>query len=184
MAGSPLMRRAVVLFGLLVACWSDRNAPSTTPVENHEPLAQHDRDLTGAYWCTIASGGYTYDAYPCVIRRVDNRFVLAKLGGSQRFTGTARPMREGFLFDGEFYCPWGDCTEHMHGVFAPRRGGLEYQDARRNLTVFMKRAPDDAFGGVAYGGDGYGGFGEWGGDGYGGATYGAPNRTGRRNPRP
>jgi len=172
------MRRAVLLLGVLVACWSDRTTGTT--VENHQVLEQ--RDLTGAYWCTIESGGYTYDPYPCVIRRVENRFVLAKLGGSQRFTGVVKPTRKGFSFEGEFYCPWGDCSQEMRGVFVPRNGGFEFQDA--HIAVHMKPAPQEAFGGVAYGGDGYGGFGEWGGAGYGGATYGHPNRSGRRNLRP
>jgi hypothetical protein len=164
------MRRACLLFGALVACWSDKT-PTTTAVENHQALEQ--RDLTGAYWCTITSGEFTYDPYPCVIRRVERRFVLAKLGGSQRFTGEVRANAGGFTFDGEFYCPWGDCTQRMHGVFVPAQGGFEYQDD--HIIVRMMKAADGAYGGVAYGGDGYGGFG------YGGATK---NRGGRRNPRP
>jgi hypothetical protein len=165
------MRRACLVFGVAaIGCWTDK-APTT--VENRQPMQQ--RDLTGAYWCTIESGGYTYDPYPCVIRRVDSRFVLAKLGGSQRFTGEVRAARAGFTFDGEFYCPWGDCTQRMHGVFVPAQGGYQFQDD--HITVRMTKAADGAYGGVAYGGDGYGGFG------YGGATYGK-NRGGRRNPRP
>ena len=174
------MRRAVLLFGGLIACWSDRTS-STTTVENRQPV-QQQRDLTGAYWCTIESSGYTYDPYPCVIRRVDNDFVLAKLGGSQRFTGVVRAVHGGFSFDGEFYCPWGDCSQRMHGVFVPRNGGFQFQDD--HIAVSLKPAPESAFGGVGYGGDGYGGFGQWGGAGYGGAPEGHPNRSGVRNPRP
>src|SRR3954447_1986396 len=99
------MRRAFLLFGLCVACWSDRTQQPAT-IDNHSsPLAS--RDLSGAYWCTIEAEGFKYDPYPCVIRQVNGRFQLAKLGGSQRFTGNIRPTAHGFLFDGEFYCPWG-----------------------------------------------------------------------------
>jgi hypothetical protein len=167
------MRRACLLFGI-AACWSDK-ASTTTQVENHAALEQGS-PLIGGYWCTLSSSGYTYDPYPCVIKPMHHHLVLAKLGGSQRFTGEIRPEGSGFVFRGEFYCPWGDCTQAMNGVFVARGGGFEYEDD--HITVHMVRAPEGAFGGTAYGGDGYGGFG------YGGDVYGQPNRTGRRNPRP
>src|SRR5260221_7595136 len=148
MAGSPVMSRACVLFDVLVACWSDKTP--TTTVDNRQALEQ--RDLTGAYWCTITAGEFTYDPYPCVIRRIDRRFVLAKLGGSQRFTGEVRAARDGFTFDGEFYCPWGDCTQRMQGMFVPAQGGFEYRDD--HIVVHMVRAADGAYGGGADGGGG------------------------------
>jgi len=176
------MRRAVLLFGAVVACWSDKGTPSTIGNRDH---ALVQRDLTGAYWCSIESSGFKYDRMPCAIRKIDDHFVLAKLSGSQRFTGEVKPEGQGFTFAGTFYCPYGDCSQPMHGRFRAVGGGAlvgEFDDAQ--VIVRMVQAPDDAFGGVAYGGDGYGGFGEWGGTGYGGAQYGGhPNRTGRRNPR-
>ncbi len=161
---------------VLAACWS--NAQQT--IDNHpaSTVALAMRDLTGAYWCSIASDGYTYDPFPCSIRKVDHRFVLAKLGGSQRFTGEVKPLDSGFSFSGEFYCPWGDCTQPMRGAFRPDPSGAlvgKFREAK--IIVTMVPAPDSAFGGVGYGGDGYGGFG---GIGYGGTTYGAV----LRNPTP
>jgi hypothetical protein len=160
------VRPAVSRFGLcaiaLAACWRDK-ADAQQPVENR---SGGQTDLTGAYWCSIEDAGFKYPQFPCAIRKVENTFVLAKLGGSQRFEGEVKPMGKGFSFAGRFYCPWGDCTQELHGTFKPARGGLKgtFSDAR--FVVMMTPAPDSAFGGVSYGGDGYGGFG------YGGAGYG------------
>jgi hypothetical protein len=162
----------------LVACWRDRGG-DTEPVRNQHEAAL---DLTGAYWCSITDSGYTYPAFPCAIRNFAGRFVLAKLGGSQRFHGEVKPVGKGFSFAGEFYCPWGDCSQALHGLFKPMKGGLRgtFSDAR--FVVTMTPAPSDAFGGVEYGGDGYGGFGD---GAYGGDSYGGhPDRSGRRNSRP
>ena len=80
-----------------------------------------------------------------------------------------RPQGEGFVFAGEFYCPWGDCTQPLHGVFkAIGNGALRGTFRDATMSVLLEPAPDAAFGGATYGGDGYGGFG------YGGATYGQP----------
>ena len=76
---------------------------------------------SGAYFCSIEDGGYKYPGYPCAIRKIDGRWMLAKLAGSQRFRGEVKPRGEGFTFDGEFYCPWGDCTQPLHGVFKAAR---------------------------------------------------------------
>ena len=107
---------------VLVACWSNASQPTT--IDNHPGgTALAIRDLTGAYWCSIESDGYTYEPFPCAIRKLENRFVLAKLGGSQRFTGEVRPLEAGFSFSGEFFCPWGDCTQQLHGTFRPAPDG-------------------------------------------------------------
>ena len=134
------------------------------------------RDLTAAYLCSIEdAGGYHYPQMPCVVKNVDGKFMLAKLAGSQRFRGEVKPLGNGFTFDGEYYCPWGDCTQPMHGEFVRRPNGElvgQFKDA--SVTVTMVPAPANvAWGGTSYGGDAYGGFG-YGGWGYGGSSYGAP----------
>ena len=133
------------------------------------------RDLTAAYLCSIEDGGYHYPQMPCVVKNVDGKFVLAKLAGSQRFRGEVRASGDGLSFDGEYYCPWGDCTQPMHGEFVRRANGElvgHFKDA--SVVVTMVPAPSNvAWGGTSYGGDAYGGFG-YGGWGYGGSSYGAP----------
>jgi hypothetical protein len=179
----------VATLATLAACWSNKAGDGGGTIQNHhEALAQ--RDLAGAYWCAIEDGGYKYPPFPCAIRKIDQRLVLAKLGGSQRFEGEVRAVGQGFSFDGQFYCPWGDCTQELHGAFRPAANGAlvgTFRDAR--FIVRMHAAPESAFGGSTYGGDGYGGFG---GAAYGGAGYGIryggggihPNRSGRGNRRP
>ena len=140
--------------------------PAPAPVDNHAPLAT--RDLGGAYWCSIEDSGFKYPQFPCAIRKVDNRFVLAKLGGSQRFEGEIAPIASGgFTFTGRFYCPYGDCSQALHGTFEPvAGGGLRGKFSDSQMIVRLVTAPDAAFGGAGYGGAGYGGAG------YGGAIYG------------
>lgn len=163
----------------MAACWSSKNVQPTS-LENS---AGAQRDMTAAYLCAIEDSGYTYPQMPCAIRQVDGRFVLAKLAGSQRFRGQVTPSGEGFSFDGEFYCPWGDCTQPLHGVFKPAGRGYRGTFENSTVTVTLIPAPADSeWGGATYGGDGYGGFG-YGGLGYGGGTYGglpAKHRNRRR----
>jgi hypothetical protein len=167
-----------------MACWSGKSETTTSgtaPVIEAAP-----RELTGAYWCTIEDSGYEYPRYPCVIKKVGSHLMLAKLAGSQRIRGNITPDKsEGFEFEGELYCPWGDCTEAMHGRFRPSgKGGFKGKlegPAEQEMTVQLAPAAANAFGGGGYGGDGYGDpFG------YGGATYGGTNyridRRGRRRP--
>jgi hypothetical protein len=159
-----------------VACWTGK--PDTTTLANHlEPAAQ---DLAKSYYCSIDQDGYDYPRFACVIKKIDGAFVLAKLGGSQRFHGRVVPDgHEGFTFVGELYCPWGDCTQKLHGEFKPMgHGELQGRFREDSMVVTLAPAPDGAFGGAAYGGDGYGD--PYGGAGYGGATYARPNRIDSR----
>ncbi|HEX5059728.1 MAG TPA: hypothetical protein VFV99_10230 [Kofleriaceae bacterium] len=169
---------AVVRFGALalvaMSCWSGKSPDST--LDNR--ALSGERDMTAAYYCSIQDGDFKYPAFPCAVRKIEGRWMLAKLAGSQRFRGEVTPRGEGFSFDGELYCPWGDCTQPLHGVFKSIGNGAlrgVFRDA--SMTVVLKPAPDAAFGGATYGGDGYGGFG------YGGATYGLPAKQ-RGNRRP
>jgi hypothetical protein len=172
---------AIVRFGAIalvaMSCWGGRAQDST--LDNR---ARGDRDFTAVYYCSIQESGYKYPRFPCAVRKVEGRWMLAKLAGSQRFRGVIEPRGDGFSFTGELYCPWGDCTQPLHGVFnAVGNGRLRgtFQDAA--MVVLLEPAPDSAFGGATYGGDGYGGFG-YGGFGYGGATHGNPLQQGNRRP--
>ena len=170
------MRWAAVVLGAIAlvatSCW--RGRPQGAALENR--AAASERDLTAAYFCSIQDGGHRYPPYPCAVRKIDGRWLLAKLAGSQRFRGEVRPRGEGFSFAGELYCPWGDCAQPLHGVFESLGEGRlrgRFRDAR--FVVLLEPAPDTAFGGVGYGGDGYGGFG-YGGHGDGAISPGRSNR--------
>ena len=188
------MRRPAFLhFGLalVAACWSGKGDTTTTPGPS---LDVGQRDLTGPYWCSIDDAGYEYPRYPCVIKRVGNKLMLAKLGGSQRIRGNIMlDKHDGFSFVGELYCPWGDCTEEMRGRFRPSgkggfkgtlNGPLDHGGEEGGMVVQLIPAPSNAFGGSAYGGDGYGDPFGYGGAAYGGAGYGyyRIDRRGRRRP--
>ena len=166
---------AIVRFGAIaviaIAC---RNGRSQDTIGNR---GGRDGDMTAAYYCSIQDGEFKYPRFPCAIRKVGGRWMLAKLGGSQRFRGEVTPHRGGFAFDGEFYCPWGDCTQPLHGEFQAMSDGRlrgTFRDA--SIVVLLESAPDTAFGGASYGGDGYGGFG------YAGDSYGMPLKQGNRRP--
>lgn len=168
----PAVVRCAVLAGIAtLACWRGEPPPRNTPIENRGGSATVVDDEPRAYWCSISDDGYDYPQMPCAIRKIDGRLMLAKLAGSQRFRGVIRPRGRGFLFDGELYCPWGDCTRPLRGTFVPTGDGAlqgTFDDA--TLVVTLVPAPANSpWGGASYGGDGYGGF-EYGGWGYGGAT--------------
>ena len=167
-----MWRPAALIFGLaLAACGGSRAA---RPLENHGGAA---RSVVGNYSCAIEDDGYRYSAFRCVIRSAaSGRMELVKLDGSQRFEGEVREGRAGLAFSGRFYCPWGDCTQALHGVFAPDgSGGWKGTFSDAKFVVWMAPAAGQ-FGGDGYGGAGYGGQG-YGGVGYGGAMVGAPPRN-------
>ncbi len=169
----PAVLRFGALAVLAMSCWSGKPAEST--LDNR--ASGSETDLTGAYYCSIQDGGYKYPAYPCAVRKVDGRWMLAKLAGSQRFRGELTPHGSGFDFDGELYCPWGDCTQPLHGVFMSLgNGALRGTFREASVVVVLQPAPDAAFGGASYGGDGYGGFG------YGGANGLPLPQRGNRQP--
>jgi hypothetical protein len=99
----------VALFAL--ACGS---APRATTIENRntgaEPIAAGPSQRDGALWtCQIGD----YDPQPCKLSRAGGAWRLAKLLGSQRFRGELTFAADRATFRGEFFCPWGDCTEPM-----------------------------------------------------------------------
>lgn len=166
-----MWRSAVLRFSVLCsiatfACWTGSSASRIGAIENRgAPLVQ---DRAEPYWCSISDSGYDYPQMPCSIRTVDGQRVLVKLAGSQRIRGVITPTGDGFSFDGELFCPWGDCTKRMVGTFRPTGdGALRGTFEGESMTVTLVRAPaDTAWGGAGYGGAGYGGAG------YGGHSYG------------
>ncbi len=162
------MRPAVWRFGALGLVLAACGGKTAATAVGNRALGQ--RDLSGAYWCAIEDAGYAYPRFPCVIRKVDRGYVLVKLAGSQRFRGDVQPVPGGFEFRGELYCPYGDCTQPLHGRFVQQGGELRGQFADARLIVHMVPASDAAFGGISYGGNTYGD--PYVGRGYGGATYG------------
>jgi hypothetical protein len=157
-----MWRPAISRFGLvaLAACGGRGGAQATGPLENHGGTA---RGVTGAYACSIEDSGYRYPPFRCVIRQQGERLELVKLDGSQRFEGEVREGRGGLVFSGRFYCPFGDCTQDLHGVFASDgAGGWKGTFSDAKFVVWMAPAAG-TYGGATYGGQGYGGVG------YGGA---------------
>ncbi len=170
------MRRVwLVLGGALAACWTDRAPEPAVTIGNHATRPRPA--LAGAYWCTITEEDYVYPRFACAITDQRGHLVLAKLGGSVRFEGEVVPEHGGFRFSGQMYCPWGDCAQPLHGVFAASGGAFHGTFSDDRTMVDLVRAPD-GLGGAGYGGDAYGG------SSYGGATYGNYGPSGRRNRRP
>jgi hypothetical protein len=184
MPSAPSARFGLALIAsVAVACGGTKHGQAI----GNESRTGGGADLTAAYLCSIEDGGYRYPQMPCVVKNVgDGRYVLAKLAGSQRFRGEVHAVGGGFSFDGEYYCPWGDCTQPMHGEFVRRPSG-ELVGRFRDSQVIVRLVPapqNVAWGGTSYGGDAYGGFG-YGGWGYGGSSYGMqiakpPSRRKRR----
>jgi hypothetical protein len=167
-------------FLTIVACWT---SPATPPAQTPGPaleVAKHD--LSGHYWCSIDD----YPRYACVIAKVGEDMVLAKLSGSQRIRGRITMSGAGFRFVGELYCPYGDCKQELHGNFTPAtRGGFQGKFNEDEMIVHLTPAAANAFGGDGYGGAEYGGAldadGSYGGAGYGRRNYRIDIR-GRRRP--
>jgi hypothetical protein len=161
-----MLRPAALRFGLLAcalsACGGGRGAAQGGPIGNRGGTA---RAVTGSYACAIEDAGYRYPPFHCVIKRTGERLDLVKLDGSQRFEGEVREGADGLQFVGRFYCPFGDCTQELHGVFAPSGAG-GWKGTFRDAKFVVWMAPAEA--GGAFGGQGYGGAG------YGGAMVGAP----------
>jgi hypothetical protein len=178
------MRRsgtALVMVALLAACGpSQQSSIAPRPIGNQaDPLAATGSPPIGEYLCSIQEGGYEYPPFRCIVGFEGGRGVLEKVEGSVRFRGVIASTAAGFRFDGEVYCPWGDCTEPVSAEFRSSGGGLYIANfaTRRNgpaMTVVLEPSRYAGYGGDYYGGYGYGGYGGdyYGGYGYGGYGYG------------
>jgi hypothetical protein len=164
-----MSRFGLVIAVALAACGHAPVEPQV--LSNRAPGADRGGPPGGDYACRIDEGGYRYPPFRCVIASRGGRVTLEKVEGSVRFRGTVTPVADGFAFDGELYCPWGDCTERVHSVFAADGSGA-YHATIESLQsgparVTLRYTPRFH----AIGGDGYGGA-AYGGDSYGGAAYG------------
>lgn len=161
---------ALFLVGV-AACGS--HAPTTAPLRNVGSGAATEPPI-GAYACKITESGFEYPPFRCVVRLDDGQLTLEKVEGSVRFRGVIAATAGGFTFDGEVYCPWGDCTESMRATFRAEGdrylGSFTSRQAGPPMDVVLTPA-QEGYGGDGYGGDEYGGFG-YGGYGYGGYGYG------------
>ncbi len=178
---------AVVSVGYM-ACWSGSVTEPTAPIASLEGGA---RDVTGSYWCSIDEEGYDQPRYACAIKQVDDKLVLAKLGGTERFRGLIKlDDKDGFTFVGEMFCPEDDeCDQELHGRFKPvGRGGFKGTFREESMVVHLVPAPANAFAGSEHGGDAYGDPFRYGGRGYGHGGFGYGGRVpridirGRRRP--
>jgi len=151
------------------------SSPRTAqPIGNQAMVNEPTGLAIGAYTCRIQESGYDYPPFRCVVTLDGGRYTLEKVEGSVRFRGVVAETPAGFRFEGEVFCPWGDCTEPVSGEF--QQNGTTYVAnfaARRSgpaMTVILEPASGyggDSYGGYGYGGDDYGGYG-YGGYGYGG----------------
>jgi hypothetical protein len=159
-----MWRPAISRFGVLFAVAACGGSRASAPLEHHGGDAP---PLVGSYACSIEESGYRYQAFRCVIREEGGTLRLVKLDGSQRFEGEVRQTAKGLAFAGRFYCPWGDCTQDLHGVFeATGDGGLKGTFSDAKFVVWMQPVAGGAYGGAVYGGESYGGMG-----------YGGPARN-------
>ena len=81
----------------------------------------------GNYACNLTQEGYQYPDFACIVfTQADGTRRLEKLTGSQRFRGTLTPTpnADGFTFSGEYFCPYGDCTEAVQAEFEPISSGV------------------------------------------------------------
>jgi hypothetical protein len=84
-------------------------------------------EITGRYACsfTLNSGTdhFSYPNFLCVISHDAGKLKLEKLSGSQRIKGAVSLTAAGFDFEGEFFCPDGDCTSKAYGHFEQLKPG-------------------------------------------------------------
>jgi hypothetical protein len=102
----------------------------------------------GALWtCQIED----YDAQPCKFHKEADGWHVSKLMGSQRFTGLVVFTAEGMALAGEFFCPWGECTEQFNTVLTPGEGSFEGVVDESQVRVWWDDTNARDFGGAGYG---------------------------------
>ena len=165
-----MLRFGPAVICVIAACGHPSERAS---LSNHAPVASGGI-APGSSACRLDEGGYDYPAFRCVISAKGNGAWLEKVEGSVRFRGaiTRRPDgADGFAFDGELFCPWGDCTERVSTVFVPDGAG-GYRGAMKSaqsgtivVTMsYVDQSSRPSYGGGAYGGGAYGGYGYGAGD--------------------
>lgn len=151
------MMRTMTTMTMAVALASCGAPAKQAPIENTgggEALAPTPaagagfRD--GALWsCQISD----YDPQPCKLEQQDGGWRLTKLLGSQRFDGRLQRAGAALAFDGEFFCPWGDCTTAMQVSFEPT-GNTTYvaQFADTPIALVYDDGLASEYGAAGYGG--------------------------------
>ena len=144
---------AFTLFVLVASCGKKAPPPAATSNDVAEerggdpgmPAAVTD----GALWtCQIED----YDPQPCKFHQEDDGWHLTKLMGSQRFTGTAGFEPGKLAVVGEFFCPWGDCTEPVDSSLTADEGGAYTGDvAGSPVKVWWDEDLAGEWGGAGYG---------------------------------
>lgn len=142
----------------LAACGGARSpAP---PISNNggggeggAPLAATPGFRHGALWSCQING---YSPQPCKLSRAADGWHLDKLLGSQRFSGRLEPQGMGLVFDGEFFCPWGECTTAMNVDFSPDgpdgRAGYTATFQDDDLRLRYDLGLESEYGAAGYGG--------------------------------
>ncbi|MBL8626740.1 MAG: hypothetical protein JNK64_35960 [Myxococcales bacterium] len=149
-------RTWMIALALGAAACGGRATPPPTIGNTAVPQAPDDAapgQRDGALWtCQIDD----YDPQPCKLSRDDaGGWRLTKLLGSQRFRGTMEFHADGARLVGEYFCPWGSCTEAIDVAFTRADDGAyvgEVTEGRDPLRVQYDAANDAAFGGAGYGG--------------------------------
>ena len=163
------MLRPGLLLIVLAACG---HAPERPALLSNRAQVTAGGIAAGAYACRLDESGYAYPPFRCVVEARGTRTWLEKTEGSVRLRGWITKQGDGFAFDGELYCPWGDCTERVSTVFAADgaggyRGALHSAQSGTIVVTMAYVSGAAGVGGDGYGGGAYGG-GATGGNGYGG----------------
>ena len=105
---------SLMIFTSLIALSPSALADKVSP----QPL----QAWVGHYSCSLTQFDglgekYTYPDFRCEISQQGDSYTLEKTSGSQRFRGKITANENGFSFNGIFFCPWGECTSDLTGVY-------------------------------------------------------------------
>ena len=113
---------------------------TASAAENSE---SYTKEMLGKYSCSFISesnlGRYEYPSFQCVIKNKGNDLWLEKLSGSQRIRGAITATQAGFDFEGEFFCPYGDCSSRAFASFTRLRPSpyTQLSFPSRNLNLCL-----------------------------------------------
>ncbi len=119
--GLTLAMLATLATSASAACATARAPVDRKVVENMPDARSLDGRRAalpdGQYTCSIQEGDYTYPSFPCVIATSNGKVHLEKVAGSQRIRGAVTMTENGFHFEGELFCPYGDCAQPVVAEF-------------------------------------------------------------------
>jgi hypothetical protein len=123
--GRILRRRGLTLALVLAASC----APATATLPAHRKVVDNMPDARsldgrraalpdGQYTCSLEDGdGHRLPSFPCVVVTSNGKVHLEKVAGSQRLRGAVTLTAAGFHFEGELFCPYGDCAQPVVAEF-------------------------------------------------------------------